>query len=487
MAKSKKDNEPAPPVDDNARFETTRENQLKAGKWFTRSRELADKRQYDYAIEYYVNGLEFWPDAVEDALKALHGCAVARRHAGGGKPGFKDTLKRSMNDKNAMQAFLNAVWLFGHDSENNGFIEGMVRNACRLRADDAAMWAGGVYLKALEGTPKASAKQFQAFVGHIEELGDRAAARDESEFALSAYQMGIDTLALSRRRFPKDETIDNRIRDLSTKLTILKGKYQKAESFRDSLSDEEEQKDLHDLERTVQDTDRVEELITKAQEDYEQNPDDHRTLTNLVELLCRRESTEDETRAIGFLVEAYKRTKAYRWKQRAEDIRIKQLNRKSRVLAKEGDPQAIKTHAASRLKFELGVFRERVDQYPTDLRVKFEYGVRLFKAGKYDDAIPLFQGARSDPKNRAACGLYLGRCFFRKDYFDQAIPTLTETIEGYDDAEGDVGKMLHYWLGRCEEASGDVESARKTYGKILQMDYNYKDVRARLDGLPEEG
>ena len=56
------------------------------------ARELGDKRQFDYAIEYYVNGLEFWPDAVDEACKALHGCGGAKtaRREEAGAEGLHD-------------------------------------------------------------------------------------------------------------------------------------------------------------------------------------------------------------------------------------------------------------------------------------------------------------------------------------------------------------------------------------------------------------
>ena len=44
-----------------------------------------------------------------------------------------------------------------------------------------------------------------------------------------------------------------------------------------------------------------------------------------------------------------------------------------------------------------------------------------------------------------------------------------------------------YWLGRALEASGQKDAARNTYGRILQADYTYSDVRSRLDGLSNEG
>ena len=183
------------------------------------------------------------------------------------------------------------------------------------------------------------------------------------------------------------------------------------------------------------------------------------------------------------LVNHYKRTDDYRWKQLADDIRMKQLKRRGRELEKAGEQEAAKKQYLKQLRFELMVFNERLERYPTDNRVRFEYGVRCFRAGRFDDAIPLFQTARIDPKNRTACGMYLGRCFFRKGYHSQAVTALQEAIDEYQFADDDLAKAMLYWLGRSQEGTGQVEDSRKTYGKLLQLDYNYRDVRARLDSL----
>ncbi len=482
MAKNKND-ELNQAGDPNARLITSAEDKAKAAKWFERALELGERRQFDYAIEYYVNGLEFWPDAVEEGCKPLHGCGVARRQTGGKKPGFKDTMKRSTTDKDPKRAFVNALWLFGHDPENFGYIEGVARSAGRLHAEDAAKWAGGVALKALESTPKASAKRFQQLVKLFEELGDRAAERGESEFGVGIYQLGIDALNDCRRRSAKDRTIENALRDLSTKLTILRGRFKDGESYRESMVDGEEQKELHDEQRSVQSDERLNELITTSEKDYQENPDQAGVLTKLVNLLCRREHDDEEVRAIGLLVNEYKRTSDYRWKQIADNIRMKQLRRQERKLKKAGDHEGGKKLQVNRLRFELKVFKERLDRYPTDNRVKFEYGVRCFEAGRFDDAIPLFQAARVDPKNRTVCGLYLGRCFFRKGYNSQAIAALQEAIEDHPFKDDDLAKSMLYWLGQAQEADGNVDDCKKTYGKVLQMDYNYRDVRARLKAL----
>jgi TolA-binding protein len=483
LTRKNKDQGSEPPVDANARIQVSDEDKAKAEKWFVRARELGEKRQFDYAVEYYVNGLEFWPEAVEEACKPLHGCAVARKQGGGKKPGLKDTMRRSMSDKDPKQAYVNALWLFGHDPDNVGYSEGVVKNASRLRAEDAAKWAAGVCHKALEANPKTSAKQFQSLIQQLEELGDRAAARGEAAFGVECFQLGVGVLRSWARKFPKDESVDNALRALSTKLTILKGQYEKGDSFRDSIADTESQKDLHDRDRSVQSEERMDQLIAKAQKDYEENPDVATKLKTLVELLCRREHYDDEAKAIGFLVNEFKRTDDYRWKLMADDIRMKQLGREVREAAKSGDAEAVKKKRVEQLRFELGVFKDRVQRYPTDLRLKYELAVRNFKAGRIDDAIPLFQNARSDPKNRVPCAMYMGRCFFKKGYFSQAISMLEDAISQYEIRDDELAKDLRYWLGRSQEASDEQASAAKTYGELLQLDYNYRDVRKRLDEL----
>jgi tetratricopeptide (TPR) repeat protein len=234
----------------------------------------------------------------------------------------------------------------------------------------------------------------------------------------------------------------------------------------------------------VQTDERLEELIAKAQREYEAKPGDSAAVKNLVDLLCRRERDDEELKAIAVLVAEYKRSDVYRWKQLADDIRMKQLGRKARELGQKNDEAAAKDHQIQQLRFELSVFKERSEKYPTDNRIKFEYGVRNFKAGRFDEAIPLFQSARNDPKNRAACGLYLGRCFFRKGYPVEAIATLEEAVAGLEITDDDLAKNMLYWLGRALEEAGRISEARSTYGRLLQLDYNYKDVRARLGAMP---
>ena len=122
------------------------------------------------------------------------------------------------------------------------------------------------------------------------------------------------------------------------------------------------------------------------------------------------------------------------------------------------------------------------------MRCRYEYGRRLFQARLYDDAIPILQEARNEPKTRFSCLLHIGRCFFEKGFHGQAADIFREAIGAYDLPDDELGKDLHYWLGRSLEGDGMIDDALKIYGQIIQWDYNYRkgDVRNRIERLKQE-
>ncbi|MCG3131323.1 MAG: hypothetical protein FLDDKLPJ_02113 [Phycisphaerae bacterium] len=473
---------------DPARYAVSDLDKAKAAKWFERAFEFGNRdKKYDSAIEYYVQGINFWPDAVEQGLKPLHACALAFRQSGGKKPGLKDTMKRSMTAKDPKEALINSLWLFGHEYDNLSYVEGVLKNADRLHAEECLMWAAGIYRKLLDDEKKPSTKRYMLLKETLEGAADRAVARGEIPAAIAALEVGVQALsALAHRQSGKDRELDNALRDLTTKLTIVRGRYQEADSFRESIRDESVAKELHDRERLVQAEGRVDELIASAQKAYDAAPDDVGKLTLLIDLLCRRERFEEECKAIGVLVNHFKRTGKYHAKQKADEIRMKQLRRDVRAAREKGDAEALREAQVNQIKFELAVYKDRMEQYPTDLRIKFEYAQRLFQGGRYDEAIPLLQAARSDPKSRAQCSLYLGRCFYKKGFFPQAVSTLSAALAEREMQDDDTAKEIAYYLGRAQESGGQVADARKTYGRLLELDYNYRDVRQRLESLPQQ-
>ncbi len=135
-------------------------------------------------------------------------------------------------------------------------------------------------------------------------------------------------------------------------------------------------------------------------------------------------------------------------------------------------------------------YAERVKNYPTDLKMKYEYGRRLFEARDFDEAIGAFQQAKNDPKVRSASHEFLGRAYAERSWFEEAIDTLRHGIETHPLYDDTLGMDLRYYLMDALErlATKDqslalAKEAREVASQILQTDINYRDIRQRMDNI----
>jgi len=459
----------------------TKDDIDKALRWFEKGKQLAEKKSYDYAIESYISGLKYWPEAVEEGHKPCRAAALFR---GTTKVSFTNKMKYKTGGKDARQAMLNAEMLLSKDPGNIGYMEAVFKNAARGQFDQTVMWIGELLAEAAVREEKPNPARFEMMRKIYEELADRI-TNTNTELAIRFLERAVEALGRLQALKPQDLDISTDLRDVAGKLTILKGKYQTAESFRDSIEDFDAQQELYDKERLVQSDVNLDKLIASTSQQLEAKPNDKATINELVNLLCRREQSKEENQAIEILVKAYEQTDEYAFKMRSDEIRMRQFNRQAREIVASGDAQAAREHLKEQLRFELKIYKERADRYPTDMRARYQYGLRLFRAGRFDDAIPVLQEARNDPKTRGLCNLHIGRCFFEKGYHSQAIDTLAEAIRGHEISDDDLGKQLHYRLGRAYEAADQIDDALKIYGQLIQWDYNYRngEVRKRLDAL----
>ena len=465
-------------------IEISEQDKAKARKWFAQGKTVADTKNFDYAVECYINGLNLWPEAVEEGHGPLRFVGVARQHGGGKKPSFKDSVKHSMTGKDTKKAMLNAELLLAKDPMNPTYMEGLLRNAGKARCEETVLWIGPILYSAIAQEKKPNIKRMQLLATIYHELGDRRERREEVQQAIEAYEKSLEVTDVLARLQPTNQETQTAKRNLASKLTILKGKYDTNGSFTESVRDAETQRDIHDRARSVQADDRLEELVKKAEADIKANPEVISKVFDLVDLLCKQEKDEQEKKAIGILMDKYKSINHYPLKMRADDIRMRQVHRRIRRLTDANQKDKARELARQLMVYEIKVFKERVKEYPTDLRHKFELAKRLFRGRKFDDAIPLLQAAQQDPKNRFACWNFIGRCFFEKGYFSESANVIRQAIEAYEGTPTDeTSKELHYWLARSCEGDSDTEEARKIYGQLIQWDYNYRDVRDRMERL----
>lgn len=470
---------------------TSEADKTRARSWFKKADECRDRHDYDYAVECFITGLGYWPEAVEEGHMPLSSLALQRQQAGGKKPGLLDGMRKSMTGKDPRLAMLNAEHLLALDPQNSTYAEGLLKNAVRGGYLETARWAAPRVLDLLKREKKPNKSKFLAFRDALVQGADLAVQRGEhpmETWLLEQAMHGMDYLVI---RSQGDDGLRNEVRDLAGRLTIARGKYEQSDSFRESLQDAESQKLLHDSERMRQGEGTLDALIEAVRKDYEANPTVGAKLNAYIDALLKAERDDRDGQAVEVLLAAYGPSRNYSLKSRADDVRLRVLKRRVDALvaaARESggadDKQQARLAANEFRSLTLDIYRERVEQYPTDLRLKYLLARALFDAGGYDEAIPLLQAAQQDPRVRARCQVMLGRAFLEKGGAAQAVEVLREAIEKYDMVD-DISKNMLYWLARSFEAVHNIEEAKTAYGKLLRQEYNYLDgdARKRLDAL----
>jgi TolA-binding protein len=465
-----------------------------AERFFEHAVTVAETRNFDYAIELYLQGLAKDPQAVEKGHKPLREFSLKRLASGGKKAGFIESLKRSTtNKKDPILAMINSEYFLAKDPLNVLFAESMVKNADQAELPETLLWALGICLELTKQEKKLNLNRLLMLKNLYEKLGDHYEQANKPEQAIASYEGGLEALDVGvQTEAGRNLDFGGLQRDLAGKLTIMRGKYERAESFRESIRDADGQKQLHDQGRIIKGEEMHEKAIRKAREDFEANSTIPGKLNTLVDALLQRGKAEDENEAISLLNENFKTQNQYSYKMRADDVHIRQLTRdihavKAKVAAqKEPDPalQAQYAQAVAKLDtFELQSYKERVEQYPTDAKLKFEYARRLYKAKQYDEAIPIFQAVTLDPRFAGKAKYHIGACFFQKEWYAQAIDVIKQAIESHENPGDSISKEMYYILARSHENAGQKDEARKAYNKLIQWDFNYRDVRQRIDKL----
>jgi len=169
---------------------------------------------------------------------------------------------------------------------------------------------------------------------------------------------------------------------------------------------------------------------------------------------------------------------------RIGDIRIRQMTRRFHKLKSANDKTGAAKQAKQQLEFELEEFTERATNYPTDLAVKYELGRRQFLSGDLDSAIASFQQAQRDPKRHIAAMNYLGQAFAGKEWFREAAETYEKVLQ--TEMSEERGKELRYSFADVLEKMGELQRARDQLSIVAQADFNYKDVRQRMENIQKK-
>jgi tetratricopeptide (TPR) repeat protein len=448
---------------------------IKAISFFRRAEEVAATDNFDYAISMYIEGLRRAPDAAEQGHKPLRHNALIRQAKGGKKPSMFEKMRRSRG-KSPLENMLNAEFLLAKDPDNLAYAEQMLKAAVAGSLKKTARWIADLIFEANKALEKPSLQTFVLL--------------KDSYSAMEEYAKAVNACGYACKLKPDDAALADEFKNLSANLTMQKGKYDQDGDFRQSIKDRESQEKFQSQQAVVKSVDFRQQTVTEArqllQSDYSPQ-----NVFRLADALGELQSDDADSEAMKLLDDAYVQLKDFTFKRRSGEIMLKVLRRhirKAKVSLEKNSSdhsaRAAFTDATKQLlAAELEHYRLCMENYPTDLRLKYEYGVRLMRNQRYDQAIPYLQEAKKEPKHKISAMNKIGLCFFMKGWLTDAIDTLTQAIDVYEIKDDDIAKDLRYNLARAYEQQGNTDQALELYRKLAQLDFSYKDVRAKVDRL----
>jgi tetratricopeptide (TPR) repeat protein len=448
----------------------------KAKAFFDKAGKVAETKNYDYAIDMYLQGLRYAPDALIEGHLPLAELGVQRQNSGGKKPTMMERVKR-LGGKTPLEQMLNAEYLFTKDPDHLPYAEAMLKAAVSGGYNKTAGWIANLIFHNANASKNPSAQTYILL--------------KDSYKTLEQFDKAIAAIQRAARLRPEDGALADEFKNLSAELTMARGKYDGEGDFRKSIKDREAQQKRQAQAGVIKTEDYRVKAVEDARKKIAQNPDLPANIFELSDALSGLETDQAENDAISLLENTYEARNDFSFKRRAGVLRIKQLKRKIKKAkaALAGDPDdsqsraALEQLSAQLNSTELEHFGLCVENYPTDLGLKYEYALRLLRNEQYNEAIPLFQEAQKDPRRKIASLSKIGLCFSMKGWLADAIDVYNQAIESYEIKDDATGKELRYNLARAYEQQGNADKALEIYRKIAQSDFAYKDVSQRVDKL----
>ncbi len=464
-------------------------------KLLEKAREAAERRNYDYAVELYLQACRLSPDSVEARreLRAVENRVFKERGLSfGGKMKIGMHLAKGkglMMSKKYDAAMEAAEEVLKIDPGNStalmtlgkAAVLGNYRQAAMATYEDLTQAKGGGKTKVFIQASRELAYLYE----------------DEGRIQEALERWGD----VSKNIPGGDREATQKARDLSAKSmsqTIEAGTASGAKgSLARNIARDKDQIDRLDrTEKQIRTAEDLEVALKDIQGDIKKRPEDARLYGKLGDLYKQGERYEDAKKAYQQAME--KDTVNPTWNFRMDDLEIWKTTREFNELAKrfkagEADiREEVTKKRAELLEMRKISFEEREKQYSTDTGIKFELGEIFFNFAKarkdnslYDQAIKRFQVTFRDPKFRTRSGLMMGQGFASKGQYELALKRFEETLAKME-LRNDDWKNLMYAKGDAQKNNGNIDDALRTFLNIYEEDVSFRDVSKRVEELQKK-
>ncbi len=173
-----------------------------------------------------------------------------------------------------------------------------------------------------------------------------------------------------------------------------------------------------------------------------------------------------------------------------EDAQIK--SSRAKVAIAEQRSASARTEEAEELvkklrsdlnRLELEIYQKRCQRYPDRLRLRYDLGVRLRRAGNYLEAVKAYDEARKDESCEVAASLEMGECWQKLKQYSKAMKCYELAIQQSTELDGDRQKMSLYRGAILAQALKNVAQAKAWLEELVELDPAFRDAAARLDKL----
>ncbi len=446
---------------------------MNVDKLIEKGNDAHKKRNYDYAISIFLEAVAFAPNN-RRAREGLRNAAL-KKH----EPAYPSKF---------------AVAIFGLGARMGMFFAGLGK-----KGNPEA------YMMACERFLKLDPKNLKVNLA----LGDAAANAGHADTAVVAYEIAAehhaeDVTALKSlgnllwrkgdiqrahetfdravRLSPRDQEALKARKNLAAEASLKQTGFETAKSSQELVKDKDAAARIEAETRIFRTADDLASERAKLEEKLAGDVENVDLMLDLVEI-CQKENQLGD--AVAMLDRALKlRPTDTSLQFQKGDLIIIQIEEDIRDLTGKGQDTTAKK--GELLAFRSEEFERRVTAYPTDLNFRFTLGELLFEKGETDAAIAEFQRTVRDPKYKSESQLRLGQAFASKGQYDMAVRQFENALEGQTGMTERV-KQIHYSLGDVHETKGDKAKAKEEFGKVYEVDINFRDIGERISALSGTG
>ncbi len=249
-------------------------------------------------------------------------------------------------------------------------------------------------------------------------------------------------------------------------------------SFRDMMHDADEAVLLEQESKAVKSDKDVDRLIAETLAKLEAEPENINCYRSLGRFYLQKRMYDD---AVDIIERALQHNPGDpELDRQLSAIHVNRFDHRIAELNEADDAAGAEQAQAEKQAYIVSDLAQRVERYPNDLRLRYEYGVALYRNENINEAIQQFQSSQRSPKDRTSSLYHLGLCFIAKEQFDlaaQQLETAASEIVTMDRTKKDI----LYELGLLHEKMGNTDEALGYFKEIYQVDIGFRDVAKKVE------